>query len=68
MTEIKLSKAQLELLKQLPTNSVSWYRPAIFLVENGLAEWSGAGSRLLITSAGQAKLDAMKSKKTNGSV
>lgn len=63
MTETKLSTAQLELLKQLPTNSVTWYRPAVFLVQNGLAEWSGSGPRLVITAAGQAELDRSKGKK-----
>lgn len=54
---MKLTKAQMELLRELPTNCVSYYKPAVKLVELGLAKWPSSGSRLEITNAGIALRD-----------
>lgn len=51
----KLTKAQAELLRTLPTNCVDYYQPRKKLIELGLAI-AGAGSSLLITPAGRAAL------------
>lgn len=53
---MKLTKAQMELLRELPTNCVSYYKPAVKLVELGLAKWPSSGSRLEITEAGRSAL------------
>lgn len=53
----KLTKAQRELLAELPTNCVQEYRPAQRLVAMGLAVWVTM-SRLDITDAGQTVLEA----------
>lgn len=51
----KLTKAQAELLRTLPTNCVDYYQPRKKLIEMGLAT-AGAGDSLLITPAGRAAL------------
>lgn len=51
----KLTKAQLALLRELPTHCVAEYRPAQKLVSLGLAVWVTL-SRIDITDAGRAAL------------
>ena len=52
---MKLSKAQRELLQELPTQCVQEYRPAQKLVALGLAVWVTM-SRLDLTELGRAAL------------
>lgn len=55
---MKLTTAQLKLLRQLPTVCVEYYKPAQKLIEFGLAERpAGLSSRLLLTEAGRAVLN-----------
>lgn len=56
-SRLKLTKAQLELLRELPTTCVREYKPAQVLVEQALAEWrTEASATLTITNSGRAAL------------
>ena len=58
----RLTRAQRELLAELPTTCVREYKPAARLAELGLAEWPSADSSwLVITREGIAALTPEKS-------
>jgi hypothetical protein len=57
MSETKLTTAQDNLLRELPTHVVPLYKPAQKLIELGLAEWADARTTLLNpTPAGSARV------------
>lgn len=61
---MKLSKAQMRLLSELPTNCVRYFKPSEKLVEFGLAKWRDATSdNLEITDCGRAALRDAKERK-----
>lgn len=47
MSGVKLTKAQFELLHELPTHVVPEYRPAQALIKKGMAVWHDDQSTLL---------------------
>lgn len=52
-----LTKAQMALLAELPTHVVPEYKPALRLIELGLAEWADARTTMMNPSpAGRAAL------------
>lgn len=54
----KLTTAQLNLLRELPTHVVPEYRPGRALLEKGLAEWADDKTTLMQpTDAGRAALE-----------
>jgi len=53
----KLTKAQAELLAELPTHVVPEYRPAQALIAKGLAAWADDKTTIMmLTPAGRAAL------------
>ncbi len=56
-SEVKLTKAQLELLRELPTHVVPEYKPAQALILKGMAVWHDSETTMLDpTDAGRAIL------------
>jgi hypothetical protein len=54
---LKLTKAQRDLLTELPTHVVPEYRPGRVLIEKGLAAWADEKTTMMvITEAGRQAL------------